>query len=116
MHRVQPCIVVRQPKLIYILAGLCNYAWSVYILISLGQNVSQRMMSRMHSLSQSLSGAESIVPAPPSAAARIDRSTFGSLVHDSWNRQTASVIESVLSFDAMTLPEKAKKAWNGKQS
>lgn len=53
----------------------------------------------IHAISQRLVNASTIVPAPPSASARIPHRPFTSLLKEQWNQQTAIVFEKLREWE-----------------
>jgi len=53
----------------------------------------------LHTLSQRLVDASTVVPSPPPASARITHRPFASLLKDQWNQQTAAIYGKVRSWD-----------------
>ncbi|KAI0049484.1 hypothetical protein FA95DRAFT_1489051 [Auriscalpium vulgare] len=71
-------------------AGGIYYGFSNLI-----QTRTEQHRSDLHTLSQRLIAPPSIHPAPPTAAARIVRNPFGSLVKHSWNDRLTGLYSSV---------------------
>ena len=53
----------------------------------------------MHTLSERMVEASTVVPSPPPASARINHRPFTSLLKDQWNQQTASIYRKFRSVD-----------------